>query len=141
MNTITNNLGLLPDEIDPQRIRRSFNRVFNLSRIERLNSWGMLESFIQIIRKSGGYGNVHKNTDGLIDFVGIVPNYAIRFMSSSLFFPVTQLDSRFQTCIASGRLYGLVTLTGNQSLLPLAFGWASSERGEFTDMLFDFDSK
>ena len=58
-------------------------------------------------------------------------------MSSSIFFPVTQLDSRFQTCIARGRLYGLVTLTGNRSLLPLAFGWASSEKGEFTDMLFD----
>ena len=45
------------------------------------------------------------------------------------------MDTRFQTCIARGRLYGLVTLTGNRNLLPLAFAWAPSENTYYTDKL------
>lgn len=136
MNEINDELNLPPDMISKQRIRRSFNRVFQLSRKSRLETWGKLPSLIDTIKRSGGQGIIHKDKEGFINFIGIVPNYSISFMNSSLFFQVVQLDSRFQTCIAKGRLYGLITSTGDRSILPLAYAWAESEKSIYTNMLF-----
>ena len=105
-NEINFYFDLDPDTITKQRIKRSYNRVFQLSRKRRLESWGKLESLIDAVKSVGGYGQIHKGKDGFIEFAGICPNYEISFMNSSLFFPVIQLDTRFQTCIAIGRLYG-----------------------------------
>lgn len=95
----------------------------------------MLDSFIAVIKSGGGNGLIHKTKEGYIDFDGMVPSYSIYFMHSSLFFPVVECDTRFQTGISSGRLYSIVTLTGNRTILPLAVGWAPSEAKQYTEML------
>lgn len=137
MAQINANLNLLPNTINNLRIRRNYNIVFNLTRDDRLTSWGKLLSLIQIIKQAGGNGCIHKNPDGFIDFVGIVPNYALQFIYSSIFFPVVQCDTRFQNGISKGHLYTLITMTGNRSILPLATAWAPSEKSEFTDMFLN----
>lgn len=80
MMKINSEFGLPPDSINKLGIRRIYNTVFNLSLDERILSWGKLESLIRIIISSGGNGIIHKNNFELIDFVGIVPNYAIQFI-------------------------------------------------------------
>ena len=85
---INKKFNLLPNSINSLRIRRNYNIVFNLTRDDRLASLGKLISFIRIITQSRGTGAIHKNPEGLIDFVGIVPNYALQFIYASAFFPV-----------------------------------------------------
>ena len=74
---INKKFNLLPNSINSLRIQRNYNIVFNLTKDDRLVSWGKLISLIQIIKQSGGNGAIHKNFEGLIDFVCIVPNYAL----------------------------------------------------------------
>lgn len=140
MQKINEAFGLPSNYICKNRIRRAYNKVFDLSRFERINAWGMLDSFIAVIKSGGGNGLIHKTKEGYIDFVGMVPNYSIYFMHSSLFFPVVQCDTRFQTGISRGRLYSIVTLTGNRTILPLAVGWAPSEAKQYTEMLLSMIS-
>lgn len=134
MAKINSKFNLLPNTINNLRIRRNYNIVFNLTREDRLASWGKLTSLIHIIRQAGGNGYLHKNNEGLIDFVGIVPNYALQFIYASIFFPVVQTDTRFQNGISKGHLYTLVTMTGDRNILPLAVAWAPSEKGDYTDL-------
>ena len=134
LNTVCSYLNLPENAISKQRIRRAYNRMFGISRLNRIKSWGKLESFIQIIQNSGGYGRINKNQNGEINFVGFVPNYSVSFIQSSLFFHVTQMDTRFQTGLSGGRLYTIVTLTGDRSILPLGAAWAPSEHSGYTDM-------
>lgn len=136
-NKIHTVLGLPPDSICKLRIRRAYNKVYMIRRKDRLCTWGMLQAFIDIIKRYGGKGDIHKNEEGCIDFVGIVPNYAIKFLTSSLFFPVIQMDSRFQTGISRGRMYVIVTYTGNRTILPLAISWAASESKIYTNLLLN----
>lgn len=135
LTEINNAFGLPLGGIPEYKIRRYHNKIFDLDPEHRLKTWGKLNSFIDVIKAYGGNGMVHKTPDGLIDFVGFVPNYAFMFMTSTLFFPVVQLDTRFQTGISEGRLYALITLTGNRTIIPLAAGWAPTEKGEQTDLL------
>ena len=96
-------------------------------------------SLIRIITQSGGTSSsaIHKNPEGLIDFVGLVPNYALQFIYATSFFPVVQCDTRFQNGISKGHLYTLITMTGDRSVLPLATAWAPSEKGEFADLFLN----
>ena len=135
MNKINASFGLLPNTINKVRIRRLYNIVFQISNNDRLASWGKLNELVNVIKKAGGNGCVHKDKQGFIDFVGIIPNYAIQFIWSSVFFPVVQCDTRFQIGISKGNLYSIVALTGNRSIIPLGFAWAQSEKSDFTDML------
>ncbi|KAK8892753.1 hypothetical protein M9Y10_029994 [Tritrichomonas musculus] len=131
--------NLLPNSINSLRIRRNYNIVFNLTRDDKLASWGKLISLIRIITQSGGTSSsaIHKNPEGLIDFVGLVPNYALQFIYATSFFPVVQCDTRFQNGISKGHLYTLITMTGDRSVLPLATAWAPSEKGEFADLFLN----
>lgn len=79
---------LLPNNIKNIRIRRKCNIVFNLTIEDSLTSYGKLNSLIQIIKQAGGNGYIHKNREGFIDFVGVVPNYALQFFYASIFFQV-----------------------------------------------------
>ena len=135
MEEINAEFKLLPNTINSLRIRRNYNTVFHFTRDDRLDSWGKLESLIQIIKQSGGNGDIHKNPEGLIYFVGIVPNYSFQFIYASVFFPVVQCDTKFQNGISKGHLYILITITGDRSILPLAVAWDPSEKGDFTNMI------
>lgn len=128
-NKINSHFGLDSDTIKKQRIRRYYNRVFHLSFERRLELWGKPEYLIGAVISASRYGDIHK--DGFIEFVGICPNYIIVLMNSSLFFPVVQMDTRFKTCIARRRFYGLVNSIDDETLLPLAFEGASSENKEY----------
>lgn len=134
---VCNELGVSPESIDTQRIKRSYNRVFELNRLKRLKSWGMLESFINIIEHKGGLGKINKNEKEEINFVGFVPDYSVKYIHSDLFFPVVQLDTRFQNGISGGHLYIMITMTGDRTILPIAVAWAPSEKSNYTDMLLE----
>lgn len=133
-NQICDLLGVPRGSIYHQRIERAHNKVFNKNKVQRLKTWGMLESFIAIIKAHGGNGEIHKNDQGKIDFVGFIPDYAIKFFHSSLFFGVVQLDTRFQNGISKGRLYLMIALTGDRTILPVGAAWAPSEAIIYTDM-------
>ena len=139
--TINKSLGLNSNPLYNQRIRNAYKHVFKLTKKQRLESWMKLSSFIDIIIETGGYGSIHRNEDGLIDFVGMVPNYSVRFINSDVFFPVCQLDSRFQTAISKGHLYELVTITGNRTIIPIAIAWAITENKKYTEMLLELLKK
>lgn len=109
---------------------------------QRVKSWSLLESFSDVIINKGGRAIVNKiesndAEDNLIEFAGFVPDYAIKFMNSELFFPAVQLDSRHETGISGGKLYVLITITGDRTVLPIAAAWAPTENSKYTDMLFD----
>ena len=133
-NQICDYLDVPRGSIPHQRIERAHDKVFNKNKPQRLKTWGKLESFLEIIKARGGYGLIHKNDEGKIDFVGFAPDYSIRFIHSSLFFGVTQMDTRFQTGISRGNLYLMITLTGDRTVLPIGAAWAPSEACIFTDM-------
>ena len=134
---INESLGLLDNPLNYQRIKSAYNTAHELSVPQRKRSWKKLQSFIDEIINTGGYGAIHRIDEDHIDFVGMVPNYSVRFINSDMFFRVCQLDSRFQTGISDGHFYELVTLTGNRSILPVAVAWAVSESKEYTRMLLN----
>lgn len=65
-----------------------------------------------------------------IIFAGFIPDYANSFINSEIFFSVVLLDTRFQTSISCGRLYAMISLTGNRTILPIAIVWAPSENSD-----------
>lgn len=134
---VYNELKTDQEHLNIQRIRRAYNDVYDLNKNKRLKTWGKLESFLEIIKESGGYGQIHKNENGFIDFVGFSPNYSVMFMHSILFFPVIQMDTRFQTGISAGHLYCIITLTGNRTIVPIAAAWAPTENKIYTKMLLN----
>lgn len=136
-NSICKSLKVPLTDNMKKRIRNNYNTTFGLDRDGRLESWCKLESFIEIIISRGGLGKINKNKDNLIDFVGFVPDYAATFMHSELFFPVVQIDTRFQNGISAGHLYTIITLTGDRTILPIAAAWAPTESSFYTDMLFN----
>lgn len=124
------------------KIRRIYNKIFNLTPSRRIKSWSKLDSFIEIIEKRGGRGQIirtmnEETSENEIIFAGFVPDYAISFINSEMFFPVVQLDTRFQTSISGGKLYAMITLTGDRTILPIAAAWAPSESSDNTNLLFE----
>lgn len=140
-NDICKSLNVPLTENLKKRIRYNYNVTYQLDHDGRLESWKKLESFIEVITSRGGYGKINKNQDNLVDFVGFVPDYAATFMRSELFFPVVQIDSRFQAGVSAGHLYTIITLTGDRTILPLALAWSPTESSIYTNMLFSMLDK
>lgn len=79
---------------------------------------------MEIIENKGRRGQIIRSIneeagENEIVFACFVPDYAISFINSKMFFPVVQFDTRFPTNI-SGKLYAMITLTGDRTMLPIA---------------------
>ncbi len=107
----------------------------------RIKSLSKLDSFMEIIENKGRRGQIIRSIneeagENEIVFACFVPDYAISFINSKMFFPVVQFDTRFHTNI-SGKLYAMITLTGDRTMLPIAIAWAPTENSDNTNLLFD----
>lgn len=49
-------------------------------------------------------------------------------MESPLFFPGVQLDTRHETRISEGKLYVLIAITGEPTILPIAAAWVAHRK-------------
>lgn len=106
--TICHMVNIFPEPKYEQRIYVKFAQK---TPILRIKSWRLLQSFTEIIKKNGGRGIVQNAiVDGEvagIEFVGFIPDYAVKFIHSEMFLPSVQLDTKFEAGIAKGRLYSI----------------------------------
>lgn len=54
--------------------------------------------------------------------------YTIKYMESQLFFPVVELDTRHETRISEGKLYVLIAITGERTILLIAAAWVAHRK-------------
>ena len=117
----------LDDEfITDQRIRRSYQRVWELTVPKRLKSWSRLSSLCDEIVRDGGTSSLIGDGDS-ITFCGIMPSFCHTFVKSAIFFPVVSIDGSFQCGIGRGQLLAIVALTGERTIFPVAWGWGDRE--------------
>lgn len=88
----------------------------------------MLESFINVIKNTGGYELNNKKRGKKYFLLVLYQLFFFFFLCTSLFFPVVQVDTRFITGISSGYLYYMIALTGNRTILPVCITWSNSEK-------------
>ena len=127
MSQVRNALG--DPYITDGRIRRAYDRIWSLTTSKRLKTWNLLPGLCELIRKDGGTAVLHRTEAG-VKFCGIMPSFCHAYLQSKLFFPVVATDGSFQCGIGRGHLLAIVALTGERTILPLAWGWGDSEDKE-----------
>lgn len=138
--TICHMVNIFPEPKYEQKIRRIYAKFAQKTPILRIKSWRLLQSFTELIKKNGGRGIVQNTiVDGEvagIEFVGFIPDYTVKFIHSETFLPSVQLDTRFETGIAKGRLYSMIATTGDRTILIIAVALAPTENFDYTNLLF-----
>lgn len=114
--------------IPDQRIRRRYNYIFKESSSMRINSWKSLPQLVNEVNRSGGSASIlYEKDSSKIKFVGMSPSYAKRYLNSEACFPVLISDGAFLYGQARGDLVAIVSLSGNRSVIPIAWGWGEGE--------------
>ena len=69
-----------------------------------------------------------------------IPDYAVKLMGSNAWQPTLIVDGTFQCGSAHGVIVIASTMTGNRSVLPLAWAWGHQENNQTCTMLFQLIS-
>ncbi|HJJ91170.1 MAG TPA: SWIM zinc finger family protein, partial [Methanocorpusculum sp.] len=117
------------------RIRRRYNKMFNLTKNQRLDSWRKLPGLVKQVIDDGGTGLIELKNDQ-VHFAAIMPSFIHQYVSSSIFFGVIVVDGSFHCGIGRGQLLACVTLTGSRKILPIIWGWATTESKKKITQLF-----
>ena len=124
--------------VNQRTLRRRLERQLPIDcEASRIMEWQKIPEYLENNIQNGGLSKLAVNKNNEIIGIGIVPNYGKLLLSSDAILPILIIDGTFQCAISRGVIIIVMTVSGNRTNIPLAWGWAPTENAEIIKMILE----